>query len=62
MVDSHTQLPQLSVIEALDKLKLATPDNISFDFQRWKDYVIKCVENAPKNFESRVKVKSSRPT
>ena len=56
MVDSNTQVPQLSVIEALDKLKLAvldggTPDNISFDFQRCKDYVIQCAENAPKNFE-----------
>ena len=26
MVDSHTQLPQLSVIEAPDKLKLAMPE------------------------------------
>ena len=60
MADSHTKLPQLSVIEALDKLKLAvsdggTPDDISFDFQRCKDYVINCAENAPKDFESRVR-------
>ena len=55
MVDSHTQLPQLSVIEALDQLKLATPDSISFDFQRCKDCVTNCAENVPKNFESRVR-------
>ena len=31
MVDSHTQLPQLSVIEALDKLKFATPVKYTYD-------------------------------
>ena len=55
MVNLHAHLPKLSVIEAPGKLKLATLDNIPFDFQTWKGYVIKCVENAPKNFESRVR-------
>ena len=57
VVDSQTEL---SVIEALDKLKLSALDgesseNVPFDFKKCKDYVRECAESAPKKFENRVK-------
>ena len=57
MVDSQTEL---SVIEALDKLKLSALDgewseNVPSDFKKCKDYVGECAESVSKKFENRVK-------